>query len=50
MRVWRIYDHEVIVNPAHERAASLRALHSDVIGLDGRLLRSLGTKDLSGSQ
>lgn len=35
------YENNVIINPAHPRAESLRITHSDVITLDQRLIRSL---------
>lgn len=36
------YEQNILINPLHPRADSLRILHSDVISLDERLLRSLG--------
>lgn len=37
------YEHNVIINPLHPRAKSLFLAHSDIISLDQRLLRSLGS-------
>ena len=36
------YEHNIIINPAHPRATSLRILASDIISLDQRLARALG--------
>ncbi len=41
------YEQNVLVNPLHPRAESLRVIHSDVIGLDSRLVRSLGASSAS---
>lgn len=38
------YEHNLVINPAHPRADSLRVTHSDVISLDQRLVRSLGAE------
>ncbi len=38
------YENNVIINPGHSRADSLRILHGDVISLDQRLIRSLGSR------
>lgn len=36
------YEQNIIVNPAHPLAESLKVVRSDVMGLDQRLVRSLG--------
>lgn len=41
------YEQNIVINPAHPRADSLRVAHSDVVTLDQRLLRVLGSRQES---
>lgn len=41
------YEQNIVINPAHPRAESLRIAHSDVISLDQRLVRALGARPAS---
>lgn len=39
------YEQNIVINPVHPRAGSLRVIYSDFISLDQRLVRSLGARD-----
>lgn len=44
------YEQNVIINPTHPLADSLRIAHSDVISLDQRLVRALGARNDSSEE